>query len=103
MREALKTLPADKWMMFGGALCVPRSKLDKIKSQFASDEERRDEVIRIYPTQHPHPSWELVSGALYLCGDAFNDQRYHNVLGTLQYKYPTGKLLSALKQLKIFL
>ena len=103
MREALKTLPADKWMMFGGALCVPRSKLDKIKSQFASDEERRDEVIRIYPTQHPHPSWELVSDALYFCGDLFNDQQYHDVLGTLQYNHPTGKLLSALKQLKIFL
>ena len=77
--------------------CVPRSKLDKIKSQFASDEERRDEVIRIYPTQHPHPSWELVSGALYLCGDVFGEQQYHNVLDRPQSMFPTGKLLSALK------
>ena len=91
MREALDTLPADKWEGFGRALAFPLSKLDQIKSQFTSDEERKDEVIRIYPTQHPHPTWELVSDALYRCGAAFDDQQFHNVLDRLQSMFPTGR------------
>ena len=92
MRAALDTLPANKWEVFGSGLAFPQSKLDQIKSQFASDEERRDEVIRIYPTQHPHPTWELVSDDLYRCGFSFNDQQFHNVLDRLQSMFPTGKV-----------
>ena len=91
MRAALDTLPADKWEGFGRGLYFPQSKLDQIKSQFASDEERKDEVIRIYPTQHPHPTWELVSDALYRCCVAFDDQQFHNVLDRLQSMFPTGR------------
>ena len=80
MRAALDTLLADKWEEFGDGLDVPQSKLNQIKSQFTSDEERRDELIRIYPTQHPHPTWELVSDALYNCGIVFADQQFHSVL-----------------------
>ena len=91
MRAALDTLPAGKWEGFGRGLCVPQSKLDQIKSQFTSDEERKDEVIRIYHTQHPHPTWELVSDALYRCGAALDDQQFHNVLDRLQSMFPTGR------------
>ena len=90
MRAALDTLPANKWEVFGRGLAFRQSKLDQIKSQFASDEERKDEVIRIYPTQHPHPTWELVSDDLYWCGAAFQDQQFHNVLDRLQSMFPTG-------------
>ena len=104
MRAALDSLPADKWDGFGHGLCVPQSKLDQIKSQFTSDEERRDEVIRIYHTQHPHPTWEHVSDTLYRCGDAFDDQQFHNVLDRLQSMFPTGESVSPSQQLlKIFL
>ena len=98
MRAALDTLPANKWRVFGSGLAFPQSKLDQIKSQFASDEERRDEVIRIYPTQHPHPTWEHVSDTLYRCGAAFNDQQFHNVLDTLQSMFPTGESVSPSQQ-----
>ena len=91
MRAALDTLPADKWAGFGGGLRVPQSKLVQIGSLFTSDEERKDEVIRIYPTQHPHPTWEHVSDTLYRCGAAFDDQQFHNVLDRLQSMFPTGK------------
>ncbi|CAI8040244.1 hypothetical protein GBAR_LOCUS22432, partial [Geodia barretti] len=91
MRAALDTLPADKWEGFGRGLHVPQSKLDQIESQFTSDEERRDEIIRIYHTQHPHPTWERVSNALYICGVAFDDQQFHNVLDRLQSMFPTGR------------
>ena len=91
MRAALDTLPADKWEGFGRGLDFPQSKLDQIKSQFASDEERKDEVIRIYRTQHPHPTWEHVSDALFMCGAALDDQQFHNVLDRLQSMFPTGR------------
>ena len=92
MRAALETLPADKWAGFGVGLWVPQSKLDKIRSQFTSDEERKDEVIRIYHTQHPHPTWEHVSDALYLCSHVYyDDQQFNNVLDKLQSMFPTGK------------
>ena len=91
MITALDTLPADKWDQFGTGLDVPESKKDQIRSQFTSDEERKDEVIRIYHTQHPHPSWEHVSDALYVCGNVFEDQQFHNVLDRLQSMFPTGE------------
>ena len=99
MRAALDTLSADKWEGFGGGLRVPQSKLDQIRSQFTSDEERKDEVIRIYHTQHPHPTWEHVSDALYICGAEYQDQQFHNVLDRLQSMFPTGKSVSPSQQL----
>ena len=75
-------------------LDVPLSKLKQIESQFTSDEERKDEVIRIYHTQHPHPTWEHVSDVLYTCGGFDDDQQYHNVLNRLQSMFPTGECLS---------
>ena len=74
MITALDTLPVDKWEKFAFELDVPKSKTDQIRSQFTSDEERKNEVIRIYHTQHPHPSWEHVSDVLYMCGDQYDDQ-----------------------------
>ena len=65
-------LPADKWEEFGAVLYVPESKRDQIMSQFTSDEERKDEVIRIYHAQHAHPSWEHVSDILYKCGGVYD-------------------------------
>ena len=94
MTAALDTLPPHKWREFGLELFVPQSKLDQIESKFTSDEERKDEIIRTYHTQHPHPTWDHVSDILYLCGGFFNDQQYHNVLDRLQSKYPTGECLS---------
>ena len=91
MTTALDTLPADKWDEFGAVLDVPKSKRDQIRSQFTSDEERKNEVIRIYHTQHPHPSWEHISYALYMCGDVYEDQQFHNVLDRLQSMFPTGE------------
>ena len=104
MRAALDTLLADEWRMFGAGLYIPQSKLHQIKSQFTSDEERKDEVIRIYHTQHPHPTWELVSDALYRCGAVLDDQQYHNVLDRLQSMFPTGKSVSPSQKLlkKVF-
>ena len=88
---ALDTLPPYKWRVFGEGLYVPQSKLDQIESQFTSDEERKDKVIKIYPKNYPHPTWEHVSDALYVCGGIGEDQQYLNVLERLQSMFPTGE------------
>ena len=94
MIAALDTLPPHKWAEFSGVLYVPRSKGEQIESQFTSDEEKKDEVLRIYHTQHPHPTWEHVSDALYMSGVLYDDQQYHNVLDRLQSTFPTGECMS---------
>ena len=103
MTAALDTLPPDKWGEFGNVLNVLESKRDQIESQFTSDEERKDEVTRIYHTQHPHPTWEHVSDALYICGGDFDDQLYHNALDRFQSMFPTGECLSLQSHLTFFL
>ena len=65
---------------------VPQSTLDKIQSQFNSDEDRKAAVIRAYMIKHPHPTWEHVSDVLYQLG-------YHSVLERLQSLFPTGEHL----------
>ena len=66
---------------------MPWSTLDRIESQFHSDKERKAAVIRVYMIEHPHPTWEHVSDALYqLRGGA-----YHSVLERLQSLFPTGE------------
>ena len=66
---------------------VPRSTLDKIKSQFHSDGERKTALLRVYLTEHPHPTWEYVSDVLY----RMSDGQYHSVLERLQSMFPTGE------------
>ena len=84
---ALQSLPDEEWRRFGVWLNVPKSTLDKIRSQFTSDEERKAAVIRVYLIEHPHPTWEHVSDVLYRLslGD------YHSVLERLQSLFPTGE------------
>ena len=92
MMSALDSLPHTEWETFGRAVNVPESKLDKMHSQFTSDGERKEEVFRIYLTEHPCPTWEQVSEALYLLGD--DNQQCHTVLDRLQSMFPTGECVS---------
>ena len=84
---ALQSLPDMEWRVFGFRLNVPESTLDKIESQFHSDEERKAAVIRVYLIEHPRLTWEHVSDVLYQLqwGD------YHSVLERLQSLFPTGE------------
>ena len=66
---------------------MPSSTLDKIKSQFHSDKERKAAVIRVYLIEHPHPTWEHVSDVLYQLSGGL----YHSVLERLQSLFPTGE------------
>ena len=66
---------------------VPGSTLNKIQSQFHTDRERKTEVLRVCSTEHPQPTWEQVSDALY-------QLQYHSVLERVQSQFPTGEYLS---------
>ena len=68
---------------------VPRSTLDKIASQFHTDRERKTEVLRVCSTEHPQPTWEQVSDALYRA----RSEEYHSVLERVQSQFPTGEYL----------
>ena len=86
LTTVLEPLPEREWESFGDWMDVPESILNKIESQFVSDKERKAEVLRVIHTQHPHLTWEHVSFVLYrLLGG-----KYHNVLETVQTKFPTG-------------
>ena len=86
MRSALGLLPDKEWRKFGKCIEMPDSTLGKIESQFTSDKERKMELYRVYSTEHPQPTWEHASNALY----KLHDGEYHNVLDHLQSLFPTG-------------
>ena len=76
--------------MFGTEMDVPRSTLAKIEYQFHTDRERKTEVLRVCSTEHPQPTWEQVSDALY----QLSGGEYHSVLERVQSQFPTGEYLS---------
>ena len=86
---ALDSLPDEKWEVFGLLLDVPSSTLDKIGSEFHSDQERKAAVCRVYLIEHPQPTWEHVSDAIY----KLSGGQYHRVLERLQSMFPTGEHL----------
>ena len=87
LTSAVDSLPDSVWNDFGAWMDVPRSTRDKIQSTFHSDGEKKTEVLRVYLTEHPHPTWEHVSNALY----RLMDGQYHSVLERLQSMFPTGE------------
>ena len=94
MTSALDNLPDTLWYEFGSYVDVPRSKRNKIRSQFHSDGARKREVFRIYLTEHPQPTWELVSDVLYKLGRiSHGGEQCHCALDRLQSMFPTGECL----------
>ena len=92
LTSALDSLPDTLWLYFGASMDVPRSILDKIRSQLSSDKERKAEMLRVISTEHPHLTWEHVSDVLY----QLEDGEYHHVLERVQSLFPTGEHLSHL-------
>ena len=70
---------------------VPESTRDKIQSQFHTDGERKAALLSVVATEHPEPTWENVSDALYRCNGG--DEECHRTLDIVQSKYPTGECL----------
>ena len=69
---------------------MPQSTLAKMWSQFHTNRERKTEVLRVCSTEHPQPTWEQVSDALY----RLKSEESHSVLERVQSQFPTGEYLS---------
>ena len=53
----------------GVILEVPPTKRDEVKQQSASDEERREGLVKYYVDTGPNASWEDLGGELLLWGE----------------------------------
>ena len=91
MTSALNDLPDTLWYDFGGYVNVPPSKQNEIRDQFHSDGERKKEVFRTYLDEHPQPTWEHVSDALYQLSCC--NELCQSALDRLQSMFPTGECL----------
>ena len=84
-------LPDAQWNDFGKEVNVPESILHNIEHHFHTNGERKAELLRVCVTEHPEPTWERVSDALYKC--KMGDEECHRTLDILQSKFPTGNPL----------
>ena len=72
---------------------VPESILyRRIRDKFHTEGEKKAELLRVCVTEHPEPTWERVSDALYKCNGGIEE--CHRTLDILQSKFPTGESLS---------
>ena len=86
------------WYVFGRYVNIPDSELDRIESQYSSDDrECKHAVIDLFISKHPAPSWTLVAHTLYKMGgrrwhgvDGVDDVSCHKSLDLLQQLFPTG-------------
>ena len=95
LNTALETLPDEEWYNFGVWLNVPWSWLDKIRSQYSTERERKSALLHTYLTSYPAPSWQHVADALYRF-------LFHAVLERLQTMFPTGKKMCQLCYVRWF-
>ena len=89
LTSVLDKLPDKLWKKFGKEADVPNSILHRIERQFHTDGERKAELLRVCVTEHPEPTWERISDALYRC----NNEECHRTLDIVQSKFPTGESL----------
>ena len=89
LTSALDELPDELWTPFGKEMDVPESILHKIEHQVKTDGEKKPELLRVCVTEHPEPTWERLSDALYKC--KMGDEECHRTLDILQSKFPTGE------------
>ena len=88
LTRVLEIMDDGLWNYFAEYINLPASVQNKIRSQHASDRDRKLALPHVFISAHPTPSWELVAHALYQMG-TFDDS-YHRALEYLQQHFPTG-------------
>ena len=86
LSTALETMPEKELYNFIWRLNVPQSKQNEIKSQYNTHKGRKVALLSIYLSDHPAPSWQHVTDALYR-------HKLHAVLEKVQTMFPTGKYI----------
>ena len=64
LQEIFEEVDEEKWSLIGRKLRLPKSKIEKIRSEFDSDAERKEEILKSYATDHPYPNWLHVQDLL---------------------------------------
>ena len=88
LTRVLEIMEDRRWHFFAAYINLPDSERNKIRSQHASDRDRKLALPHVFISAHPTPSWELVAYALYQMG--INDDSCHRALEYLQQHFPTG-------------
>ena len=81
------------WSLFGRYVNIPQSELNRIRSQYSSNRERKHAVIDLFISKHPAPSWSLVAHTLYVMGGLYavgDGVSCLKSLDLLQQLFPTG-------------
>ena len=76
------------WDDFSEDVNIPRSEVERFRSKYSSNKERKQAAIDYLISSHPAPSWRLVARVLYqmwYIGDS-----PHRALAHLQQLFPTG-------------
>lgn len=84
------------WEWFSRFVNIPESEVERIRSKYSSDKERKQAAIDYLISSHPAPSWRLVARALYqiVTGLGMWNDSPHRALGRLQQLFPTGTCCS---------
>ena len=82
------------WERFGLLVNIPQSEVERIKSKYSSDKERKQAAIDYLISSHPAPSWRLVASALYRMVIRTLWDSPHRALARLQQLFPTGTCCS---------
>jgi hypothetical protein len=83
--ENVNVEESDQWWWIGDYLNIPQSKLNVIKHQHSSPDQRSCACWDLYISDHPSPSWKEVAYALYV-HDCLEE------LEVLQKNYLKGEL-----------
>ena len=78
------------WDVFSLYVNTPVSEVERIRRQYSSAKDCKQAAIHYFISNHPAPSWTLVSRALYEMGLQYGRQSCLRSLDRLQQLFPTG-------------
>ena len=94
LSTVLDSMDDGLWVGFSLRVNIPRSEVERIRSKYSSDKERKQAAIDYLISSHPAPSWRLVANALYQMGMLTVWDSPHRALAHLQQLFPTGTCCS---------
>ena len=95
LSTVLDSMDDDLWEWFSEDVNIPRSEVERIRSKYSSNKERKQAAIDYLISSHPAPSWRLVARVLYRMGIyRYDDDSPHRALAHLQQLFPTGTCCS---------
>ena len=94
LSTVLDSMDDGLWELFSRCVNIPQSEVERIRSKYSSDKERKQAAIDYLISSHPAPSWKLVANTLYQMVILTVDDNPHRALAHLQQLFPTGTCCS---------